>query len=97
MAGCKSLGLLHFCAALTIGTTIGICLRQKIIFKSKWDVPSATANRFHRCQWYTSVTLSPKEKQASLPSKKDVSHFVQVKLLLTDASPAEFCLPYRYL
>lgn len=83
-----------------MGTATGICLKQKIIFKSKWDVPSATANkqRFHCRQRYDMpVTLSLKEKQASPPSKKDVSHFAQLKLLLTDASSAEFCLWYSYL
>lgn len=33
------------------------------------------------------VILSLKEKQASPPSKKDISHFAQLKLLLTDVSP----------
>lgn len=39
------------------------------------------------------VTLSLKEKEASPLPKQDVSHFAQLELLLTDASPAEFCLP----
>lgn len=45
-------------------------------------------SRFHCCQWDDMpVILSLNEKQASPPSKKDISHFVQLKLLLTDASP----------
>lgn len=49
------------------------------------------ANRFHCCQWYDMpVTLSLQEKQVSPPSKKDVSHFGQLKLFLTDASLQNF-------
>lgn len=102
-AGYKSIPLLYCCVAWSMGNTNSICRKQKIwqITKSKWDVPSKTANkqRLQYWPWYDMpVILSLKKNKFSLlPEEIILILLNQNQTFITDGFEAHFRLPYRCL